>query len=635
MHTYSFGDHYPLGRAFLVPRPLEEIRVVLESKPIWFKGFERQGDRSQNLSAYDLESTWTQVYYQYHPQAYRNDKLARLKRLDSVLAKGGITVDERRDWGEAIAAETTAEASSKLANIPAETVLREEFNRHTVGATGVTRNKFNTIEYVVLLDVAPFLDHQGPLTLVWHGGEKTTWERTSFEWFSCMTGVTCFVAPHWKTVAKEEEFLSLEVRTSLADMARKFDALSDNEVHRLYQVLDVKARLAVQSNDVRQKGKMEVPFRWPKSELVDLKFRILSGSLEARDAEQPIKALADGRFFSVIGSAKPGGQVLMRTDAGVRAQAVSTSVRVDSTRVDGNGQLWGLTSEQDEQQLKTICLVRLEANRLVMRKENRCIKNGLDPDWMMTSKGHALLYAPYVSALDAPKTRWIDLMSDRGAVAAEPFFQSREEAMDVTPPMANRWASTDGETMDLGDGLFWFGRKGLVGVSPETGRAIKSFPGVNETRVAGPLVFGSIAGNWVLQTTTASNYSQVLRVYRLTDGLPLYDLPSDLNIAASARSAHGRLLAYARGGFKETNSILVWDMTTGAPVASIAKPIDADVLSIAFNWRGDELWIQALDRSTARQGVMIWQIPNALKDPADSLNVPDQSVSGIGQRWKR
>jgi hypothetical protein len=106
----------------------------------------------------------------------------------------------------------------------------------------------------------------------------------------------------------------------------------------------------------------------------------------------------------------------------------------------------------------------------------------------------------------------------------------------------------------------------------------------------------------------------------------LYDLPADYLKLAVARSAHGRLLAYAKGDNSRNEPVVVWDMKTGTAVANIRKPEELDVLSVAFNWRGDELWIQARSRKTQTLGVMIWPIPDALRDPADLRNVPDQGI---------
>ena len=80
---------------------------------------------------------------------------------------------------------------------------------------------------------------------------------------------------------------------------------------------------------------------------------------------------------------------------------------------------------------------------------------------------------------------------------------------------------------------------------------------------------------------------------------------------------------------------VVWDMKTGTAVANIRKPEELDVLSVAFNWRGDELWIQARNRKTQSLGVMIWPVPDALRDPADLRNVPDQGILQKGGEIRR
>lgn len=627
MRVYSNIGKFPRGQAFLIPRPLKEIKAILQSKPAWFEGFQKRGVESQFLSEEEIKNEWTKIYYQYHPQTYKESKQARLKKLDEVVAKKGITADERRDWGMAIQNETVAEINSEIPDAFIQKISREEFVKSFSGRRGLKMNEFRVEEYVVLLDVAPFLDQQSPLTLVWHGGVETLEKRTTFEWSACMTGVTCFPFPHWETTSTENTSISPAVRKSLSDLAIKFDALPVEQVRRLRDAFDMESRNSIQEHELLLKTGAEVPLRSFRAAVVDSTLHPLPGTLDPKKSRQPIKALADGRFFSNI-----GGQILERTAAGVGVRKLSTEVELSASRVDGKGQLWGLAFKRQERTPDTVCLVRLDAERLTMHRQSQCINSVMFPNWLMTSQGRAVLYA---ASSPTSKSRWIDLADENSSVEAEDFFRSRQEAIDVTPLMAGSLTHTIDTTLDLGDGLFWFGSNGLIGVSPKTGKAQKSFPGVKGGDAMSLLVFGSAAGNWFLRTATASNHNSVLRVHRLTDGLPLYDLPADRYLAAVARSAHGRLLASSPGSYRSKDPVVVWDMATGDPVANITKSANVDILSMAFNWRGDELWIQAFDRSRRMHGIMIWQIPNALKDAADSRNVPDQAVIGTEERWRR
>jgi hypothetical protein len=243
---------------------------------------------------------------------------------------------------------------------------------------------------------------------------------------------------------------------------------------------------------------------------------------------------------------------------------------------------------------------------------------------LITQQGHAVLFAP--ASDENLTTRLVDLTSGSSPVPMESFFSLRGAARQF-PLYSSIGIAGYANTLELGDGLFWFDRMGMVGVSPATGKAQKSFRVLPSSDYSASLVFGSSAGNWVLNATkTANGYKEVLRVHQLTDGAPLYDLPADYLKLAVARSAHGRLLAYAKGDNSRNEPVVVWDMKTGTAVANIRKPEELDVLSVAFNWRGDELWIQARSRKTQTLGVMIWPIPDALRDPADLRNVPDQGI---------
>lgn len=645
MHLVSVGPRYLDGQAYLIPRSVDEVLSAIQSESKRFKGFERQmEDAHQTLSENEVNGTWTNVYYQYHPQAYQAAKQSvqkeRLRQLGEMWAKQAITAAERSEWEAAILADsvTRTKIYNKALKIDVKNIRREEFVKRTSGKT-VKLNEVSTGEFVVVLDVAPFLGHEGPLSLILHGGQKDISVRTQFKLASCMTGVTCIPIPHWETKQEKEESTSPEVHAALGDWAAKLGALPVEQVQRLSQAMNTEYEDGPRSPQLARQRQLEkdLPILSPQADVVDLTLHALSGTLDASEAYQPIKALADGRFFSTIGRDQHGGYAMRRDASGVQVQQLSSAVVAYTTRVDGNGQLWGLTVEPSrgggQQIMKRYCLLKLDAQRWVMRGEDGCTRNRLFPSWLITQQGHAVLFAP--ASDENLTTRLVDLTSGSSPVPMESFFSLRGAARQF-PLYSSIGIAGYANTLELGDGLFWFDRMGMVGVSPDTGKAQKSFRVFPSSDGTGKLVFGSSAGNWVLNATkTANGYKEVLRVHQLTDGAPLYDLPADYLKLAVARSAHGRLLAYAKGDNSRNESVVVWDMKTGTAVANIRKPEELDVLSVAFNWRGDELWIQARNRKTQSLGVMIWPVPDALRDPADLRNVPDQGILQKGGEIRR
>ncbi len=243
MHLVSVGPRYLDGQAYLIPRSVDEVLTAIQSDSKRFKGFERQmKDAHQTLSEDEVNGTWIKVYYQYHPQAYQAVRQSvqqeRLRKLGEMWSKQAITAAERSAWAATIMDDsgTLTMRLRETLSIDAKNIRREEFVKRTSGRT-VKLNKVSTDEFVVLLDVAPFLGHQGPLSLVLHGGQKQTTVRTKFKWVSCMTGVTCIPNPHWETKQEEEESTSPEVHAALGDLAIKFGALPVEQVQRLGQAM--------------------------------------------------------------------------------------------------------------------------------------------------------------------------------------------------------------------------------------------------------------------------------------------------------------------------------------------------------------------------------------------------------------
>jgi hypothetical protein len=86
------------------------------------------------------------------------------------------------------------------------------------------------------------------------------------------------------------------------------------------------------------------------------------------------------------------------------------------------------------------------------------------------------------------------------------------------------------------------------------------------------------------------------------------------SLSATARSAHGRLLALAA----DRNRVALWDIRTGVSPVALSGPYK-DLRAVAFSWDGVYLW------AVYRDGLRRWKLPAAIRDAATAGNFPDQS----------
>ena len=95
--------------------------------------------------------------------------------------------------------------------------------------------------------------------------------------------------------------------------------------------------------------------------------------------------------------------------------------------------------------------------------------------------------------------------------------------------------------------------------------------------------------------------------------------------SAAARSANGRFLAMGTTSVDtgvSTQRVALWDVAQGrTPVQLDASllPHGSEIHAMAFSWDGSALW--ALDN----RELVLWQLPEALRDGATRGNAPDQS----------
>lgn len=182
------------------------------------------------------------------------------------------------------------------------------------------------------------------------------------------------------------------------------------------------------------------------------------------------------------------------------------------------------------------------------------------------------------------------------------------------PPARQRaigtvYAHTGIQAMILADRKLWFKDAFVFGFDPLSQKIEGSLPGRRHAD------FGSLAGGWGVTCA----YSNRCTAFDLHDQAPAWVFPNDNNMFALARTAHGKLLAVGNG----FGSVSLWDMPSQRPIARVSTPEGMKLIDLSFSWSGDKVWL--LYESPDAQGTMSlrsWDIPTQFRDPANGMNIP-------------
>ncbi|WP_288854984.1 hypothetical protein [uncultured Pseudomonas sp.] len=601
------GRAYFNGHAYLIPRHIDEVKAALLSNEQ-----AAQGLNQSEITAYaleDMESDWVKVYYHFHPQIFAQGKIERLRALNIAKEEGNIAPEEEQRWKDVVQKllPTQSQGDDKLLkDLP---ITRYTFSMNHLS------DSLNVEEHVVLMDVSTLIG-PSPLTLLWYAGEKTSWHRTDFKFFSCMPGVTCVPDPHWEKETQTEDFVNVVRTAHLENIARRFSAYSSTYVRELELVMDGEAapRPAI--------APLQPPRRLADGLVVTADWYVLHG-IDSALKNGPIRSLSGGHFYFPGGTKNDAGSLLLLKGETISVQPVRGGRYISESQVDALGRLWLMRNETPDwtSQIKHSC-VRQVSNSGEMQESGICMQSTLTPRWLLRADGRSYLYAEsHMATRNQFPERVMDMRSGK-AIGMQTFWTNRSEV--IQRALHERLPKAPSEGPDLGDGLFWFTNHGLVGISPETGKAEKSY----RLSVKGP-VFGSSAGDWVLaKAVRLDNYKYAYRIQRLSSGEPIFELVSDFDASALARTAHGKLLAMSVSNVQVSNQVLVWDLHTGTNIARIQVPQGMQVHSTAFNREGTELWVQVWQRHSDTSGVLIWQVPASLHDAADGNSAPYESLLG-------
>lgn len=115
-----------------------------------------------------------------------------------------------------------------------------------------------------------------------------------------------------------------------------------------------------------------------------------------------------------------------------------------------------------------------------------------------------------------------------------------------------------------------------------------------------------------------------MHVIRTRDGRVLSALLGETNVvAAAARSANGRLLAFGTDRSipaEQGRQVVLWDVDNAGTPVRLTVPSGAHLNALAFSWDGADLW------ALSDRGLLRWRLPASLRDAARGKAFPEQSV---------
>ncbi|MCL2523580.1 MAG: hypothetical protein FWF17_03170 [Betaproteobacteria bacterium] len=463
---------------------------------------------------------------------------------------------------------------------------------------------------LLVMDLMPIL-RRGPMTLLRVTGSKSSLVGREFHLFS-RRGRYVHLDPHIRRIYEDSYHLDSAIATALAKLTATFPAVDEKNANALRDALreDGGEDLPELRDGTQAEPQALLAFDLPADE------KELRAGLSADEAFR-LLTLPDGSVF-VAGRVShrytlEQGQI--RREA-VRARfGAGHGVAGEDTKagiqVDRLGVVWGRTHADDGSDQFASWSPARGMRRYSLASawdqktgiNHRAGIDDLDNNWTITADGGVAIhaYTGNIFLLKPGNTRIRTIESDA---------HLRREAIEALG--YNYGKQYPSNRIRLGDGLLWAADAALYAVSPETGKVVDFAPAT-----VSQLFFGSRAAGWVMAMASRppdGHSRPVLRVADLASGLPRYDLYFGGSMSTAARTANGRLFAVS-----DKDSLTVFDMQSGTPVARLNAPEDYKFLDVAFSWDGSRLWAYTFTYGSAKPNKLVaWDIPQPLRDPVSN-----------------
>lgn len=600
-------DSY-MGKAYIVSASTQEVSTALRARNYFSSAFRLRDDTQPILG--DMEREWMKVYGHYHPEKSAIAFAQNLAAIDVAASVGVIAPEEKSRWRAHVEQLSPSDIEPTGAAFTDLTVDRRTFSSSHID----TARRRSGDKHVVLIDLTG-LTGAPSQTLLWYAERRQEERRVKWKAFASIPGVTAVPYPHWETQLITENDASQEFSAQVRALVSTFPAGPEAS-------LDIISDL-FSSND--EPPVQHIAPRAPvDGATMMLRWLPIQGIQPGSDSGQ-IRSLPKDQFHVTSGADGSYGYIVAKKDERIAAWQMGEGQRVIQTKVDRKGRLWALTTVEPSltQQILTSCPVRISANANGSIRNDHCMQSTMDQRWHLDRDGNSYLYS---ESHMATEERFPERIMDTGSGEAIEMKELWKDRSNLRQRVFGYMQScSPGHAPDLGDGLFWFESCGLVGVAPASGDVVKSFP--MSPAGSGRMVLGSVAGDWVAEARRdRTDQKEVLLIRRLSSGDAAFQVERKTGIQALARTAHGRLLAMTVTGASPGRDVDVWRMDSGKHVSRLGIPEGIALKSLAFNRAGTELWVHAHRLAGEEAGVLIWPVPESLRDGADDNWSPDEVV---------
>lgn len=593
--AFTPDAQYMEGNWKLIPRPMQDVKAEIE------RGLERHGlrgfqgrDDSAPLSG--MEYYWVAVSLLHRPDLQQVLSSLQEKKATPIfnraLSAGVIRAQERTEYERAIHARLQYDKEALQAQpFFSQHIARWSFHRQKGG-----RSRSEDVTGIIM-DVSPMLA-RSPMTLLWYQGVNTV-TSSRFQWASCMTGVTCFLAPHFEHPSSSSKYVDPGLNAYLETTADAMRALPDDAALQMMQGSpavdkhdDIGAGQKLLSDTnaaVVQLGGSELPADVRPSVLNDKRWNMV--------------ALSDG---SVVLSGARSHQLLWDGTQVRRTRIIPELVSESEVKVDPAGVVWcyrdagGKTGRQFQSWNPATGTARRYPLPATIGSSIR------SNEWTIVPKqGIAFRSNDNLFVLGS-NGQWSQ------GIWNSNLRQEVIDSLEQTMP----WLGSRTKP-HFGDGLFWQSDRDVYGIDPRTAHVANSV-----SIPSAKLIFGSHSAQWGLVIDRGYK-TGVASVFDLRHGQPRFEVATDLvnNLSSLARSAHGNLLALSS---KSSNSVLVLDMRNEKMLAVLQAPDGYAVQASAFSWQGNRLWLYATGFAGQPSRMLVWELPTSTIDPARGTQLPDQ-----------
>lgn len=586
---------------YLIPAPPADVRDALKQRleASRQRGYEWKDD---SAALWTMDSSWVSTSMRHSDTAKRQIQAlltgAAHPVFDNALNAGVLTLKESELFRQAVSGQT---------DIDEDIAKQAPFFTQIIDRWAFLRSRGKRVEFTDsggVMDVSPMFQRT-PMTLLWFTGSRVQ-TRHELRMGVTTVGGPGFFGPH------------LEEST---DTSVYVDPALDEASYQVAQALKALPNAEADAN-------MQDFFRpWPKENRIqaDKLPTAADIALDALPLPSDEARLRNNKRWSLL--ALPDGSVVAageqtrryRLDGKGQVAYVDTPASFSGEggiKSNKNGVIAGFNRENAR-----LHLVAWNAtNQAVMSVPLPMFDKWRPDDWVMTANGRVGLRAD-------SNTYDIDPVSGK---IAQHTWDSRlrhdtQELLDQVMPFVKN------SGIRFNDGLLWNSDRDLYGISSETGKVAASIQTSTSDIFFGYRHAAATADTGWALTRPGSPDEGVYTAIDITTGQPYAYLKGPSYLSSFARSAHGRLLVLT-GDLQrmaddvDTNSVItVFDMTNGKPVANLIPPKGFAASAVAFNWKGNQLWLYLRGTQDASQRRMaIWSVPKPFVDAAKEAEFPDQ-----------